>query len=341
MSEGSVTILIPVYNRGKLIRNCLQSVCGQVYENIKILVVDDASTDNTVDVVKEFMDKDPRVHLKQHSVNSGSQSKAMTEAISECDTEFFTWLGSDDEYIPSSISQFVAQMRKYPDRDYISCDLKMVAEGEQPCSLCNSSWPQWNGFYSVDPFAPYSVETYTRCIYNSLCPPFPWNGMWRMSFFKKNKLTWITYQDNTWSPDTLNSLHFFRHGLKVMHYTEFPLIKYNIHEGQDTKTGAIGEQIRCDVTLINAIFEWFSTKVFLDKELSAQDRAIEYLLRLKRLIVDHTSRHPTGLTILEKAVEDVAVNALVFAWDQFKYNIPKKPETEGLLEFFKSKVGHQ
>ena len=53
-----VSIIIPAYNSEKFIRRCLDSVVNQIYKNIEIIVVDDASTDNTEKIIKEYAEKD-------------------------------------------------------------------------------------------------------------------------------------------------------------------------------------------------------------------------------------------------------------------------------------------
>ena len=336
--KGYVTVLIPVYNREVMVVECLKSVCSQVYEQLEIKVVDDASTDNTVEVVKSFMESDPRISLVVHESNSGSQSKAMADTIEQCNTEFFTWLGSDDKYcVANAISQFVSQHEQHLNVDYVSCDLRMTNHSESSCTYCKNVWPNWSGFASSSVNAPlkaFDKISYVRCIYDPLCPPFPWNGMWKTSFFQKHNLTWRTYQGNTWSPDTLNSLYFFSKGMKAMHYNESgPLIQYNLHSGQDTQTGIVREQIRCDVTLINAIFEWYTPEEFLGKHLSEGELHLEYLERLKRLILSHEAQHSDTTTHLAKALEDVALTALCYAWDKLRNQIPSEMHT-----FFKKYV---
>ena len=53
IKEELITIVIPVYNLGKYIRNCLDSVCAQTYKNLEILLIDDGSTDNTLVICRE------------------------------------------------------------------------------------------------------------------------------------------------------------------------------------------------------------------------------------------------------------------------------------------------
>ena len=326
--DGKVTVVVPVYNRESMVGDCVKSIQDQEYTNLKIVVVDDGSTDGTVDVVKALQKSDKRVHLVEHESNTGSMNTALNVAIKKCDTEYFTWLGSDDTYcVTSAIYQLVGQHQQNPKVDYVSCDLKMSQEGHAPCVYCDSAWPNWRGFASVNPLKPYDAQSYTSLVYRSLCPPFPWNGMWKTQFFVDNNITWIEYEGNTWSPDTLNGLHFFAHGMTMTHYNEFPLIAYRMHNTQDTVTGAISEQIRCDITLINAIHEWFSTEVFLGEKLDGDDAHIAYLQRLKELTEHHAARFK-GSDKIAAALSSVAVNALTYMW---KHNLSRD---EDLKSFF-------
>ncbi len=61
--EDLVTVVIPVRNEGATIRRCLESVLAQTHRNLQVVVVDGESTDDTVAIVEEFIDRDPRVEL--------------------------------------------------------------------------------------------------------------------------------------------------------------------------------------------------------------------------------------------------------------------------------------
>ena len=100
-------------------------------------------------------------------------NKALHDSILNCDTEFFTWLGSDDTYIPSAISQLVAQHRLHSSVDYVSYDLKMTEAGKDYCPYCSSAWPNWSGFASMAPFKQFDKQSFVSLVYRSLCPPFP------------------------------------------------------------------------------------------------------------------------------------------------------------------------
>lgn len=315
--NGIVTVVIPTYNRESYIENCVSSVLGQTYTKLEVLVVDDGSTDNTLEILNRIKKTDKRLRIKTHPTNSGSMNKALHGAILECSSEYFTWIGSDDTYATvTAIEQLVETHRSLPDIDYISCNLRMRKQGHNNCPYCENIWPLYSGYSSTHPYdhaslKNYDKTTYVRRIYNTLCPPFPWNGMWKTKFFAQNNITWIEYKGNTWSPDTLNGLHFFRHDMSMHHYNH-GLISYTLHENQDTVTGAVREQIRCDVTLLEAIHEWFEPRVYLETVSESADDP--FLIRLKRLAEGHAARFESSDN-LRDAVAGIAVTALTYAWE--------------------------
>lgn len=63
MQEFKISIVIPVYNRPALVAECLDSVIAQTYHNWECVVVDDCSTDNTMDVLQSYSSKDERIRV--------------------------------------------------------------------------------------------------------------------------------------------------------------------------------------------------------------------------------------------------------------------------------------
>lgn len=90
-----VSVIIPAYNAGEGLRTAIESILLQTWGNLEVLVVDDHSTDNTVEVVKDFMEKDSRVKLLQTPQNSGPYV-ARNIALREATGDFVTINDSDD-----------------------------------------------------------------------------------------------------------------------------------------------------------------------------------------------------------------------------------------------------
>ena len=58
-----VSVLIPTYNSAEFIKDCVESIINQTYKNIEIIIVDDASTDKTFDILKRLAKQDKRIRL--------------------------------------------------------------------------------------------------------------------------------------------------------------------------------------------------------------------------------------------------------------------------------------
>jgi glycosyltransferase involved in cell wall biosynthesis len=107
MNHPKVTIMIPTYNRAKLLKETIESCLMQDYPNLEIVVSDNASTDNTPDIIKEYL-KDERVKYFRQEINiSGEQWEKL---LYEYATGDYGMLLCDDDYITdkSYISQSVS-----------------------------------------------------------------------------------------------------------------------------------------------------------------------------------------------------------------------------------------
>ena len=63
--------VLPVYNVGRYIRNCLDSLEKQTFTDFEVLCIDDCSTDNSVYIIEQYVERDSRFKLIRHSKNSG------------------------------------------------------------------------------------------------------------------------------------------------------------------------------------------------------------------------------------------------------------------------------
>ncbi len=312
-----ITVVVPTYNRLNYLPQCLDSVLSQDVDGLKVVVVDDASTDGSLEYLRGLENTDSRVRIVVNSSNTGSMNKAMQLGIDSCDTEYFTWIGSDDLYLRHDALRIVVEQHALQKEiDYISFDLKFFHGDDvgSICNLCGSVWPKELGMYSVDRNEAYSPISYAYCVYMSFCPPFPWNGVWKTSFFRKNNITWITYMENTWSPDTMNGLYFFSKGMKATHLVGTPLIYYRKHKGQDTVSKYTGQKMRNDITLLYALYEWFDpesfTKLKFQNDLERHLHLLENIMKQLKL----SEKSEVGIGVLE----DCATDALMFMWKKLR-----------------------
>ncbi len=98
----TVSIIIPTYNRAHLVDRAIQSVLDQTYQDFELIVVDDASTDNTEEVVKSFKDKRIRYICLQK--NKGGAA-ARNTGIEASNGEYIAFQDSDDEWLPEKLEK--------------------------------------------------------------------------------------------------------------------------------------------------------------------------------------------------------------------------------------------
>ena len=99
-----VSVIIPTYNRAHLISRAIQSVLDQSYQDFEIIVVDDCSTDNTEEVIREFQEKDERIRYIRHERNKGPAA-ARNSGIKAVKGEYIAFQDSDDEWLPEKLEK--------------------------------------------------------------------------------------------------------------------------------------------------------------------------------------------------------------------------------------------
>ena len=99
MNKKTLTIFTPAYNRGYTIKNCYDSLCRQTNKDFVWLVVDDGSTDNTSELIREWKKKDNGFEIKYVYKANGGMHTAHNTAYEHIDTELNVCIDSDD-YMP-------------------------------------------------------------------------------------------------------------------------------------------------------------------------------------------------------------------------------------------------
>ena len=105
-----VSVVIPSYNSGKFISETLKSVSSQTYEEIEIIVVDDCSTDNTIEIIKKH--NDPRLVLIQLEKNKGV-ANARNVGIANSKGTYIAFVDSDDVWIKDKLKKQIKIMEQY------------------------------------------------------------------------------------------------------------------------------------------------------------------------------------------------------------------------------------
>lgn len=108
-SSPSVSVVIPTFNRARVLSRALSSVLAQTFQDFEVHVIDDGSTDETRRMVGEF--SDPRINTVALPVQGGAAA-ARNKGIEQARGKYVAFLDSDDEYLPSFLEVLVGYMEE-------------------------------------------------------------------------------------------------------------------------------------------------------------------------------------------------------------------------------------
>jgi glycosyltransferase involved in cell wall biosynthesis len=114
---ASVDIAIPCYQHGRFLGDCVASVLAQGIEDLRILIIDNASTDDSPAVARRLAAADPRIDLVLRTANLG-QHASFNEGVDWARGDYFMILCSDDLLAPGSLAPMVAALERHRDAGF-------------------------------------------------------------------------------------------------------------------------------------------------------------------------------------------------------------------------------
>ena len=120
---GLVSVVIPSYNRAYIVAQAIESVLGQSYPNVEVVVIDDGSTDDTRRVVTAFDDRVRYIYQPNAGI-----AVARNSGIAAARGEFVAFLDSDDVWLPWKLEAQLAVLRQRPEVGMIWTDMTAVDE---------------------------------------------------------------------------------------------------------------------------------------------------------------------------------------------------------------------
>lgn len=118
MNNPVVSIIVPVYKNERYLRNCIESVLGQTFQNFEIVLVDDGSPDNCGMICDAYAIRDERV-IVHHKKNEGVSS-ARNDGMKLARGEYLAFLDSDDYWLPTHLEDIIAGFKTYPEAGIVA-----------------------------------------------------------------------------------------------------------------------------------------------------------------------------------------------------------------------------
>ena len=110
MNSKLVSIITPSYNSEKFISETIKSVLNQTYKNWEMLITDDGSTDNSIEIIRILSEKDPRIKL--FSIKNSGPAVARNNSIKHAKGSYLAFLDSDDLWMPEFLSTSISHILK-------------------------------------------------------------------------------------------------------------------------------------------------------------------------------------------------------------------------------------
>jgi len=130
-TKPKVSIGLPVYNGAQYLRFALASLGEQDYSNFELLISDNASTDNSVEICLEYAQRDCRIKLYRNETNIGA-AQNFNRLFQLSSSPYFMWAAHDDLWEPNFISKCVAALEKHPSVALCSSDVRFIDQSGQP-----------------------------------------------------------------------------------------------------------------------------------------------------------------------------------------------------------------
>lgn len=129
MGEKLLTVLMPVYNGEKFLRESIDSVLSQTYSEFEFLIIDDGSTDTSPDIIRKYAAWDSRIHVITNPQNCGV-TKSLNIALDHVNTEYLARMDADDICLPFRFAKQLEVMEGNRDIGVCGSFMKALGEGK-------------------------------------------------------------------------------------------------------------------------------------------------------------------------------------------------------------------
>lgn len=160
-----ISIVLPVYNGEKYLRESIESVLSQTYSNWELLILDDCSSDESPAIAKEYEAADRRIHYFRNEQNL-QLPRNLNRGFSLAQGEYLTWTSDDNRYRPQALERMAAVLDSDPDVQLVfaSCRIIDAAGKEVEYLSVSPRSPDWVvGTNSVG-----ACFLYTRLVYQQI-----------------------------------------------------------------------------------------------------------------------------------------------------------------------------
>lgn len=147
MEEVKFSVLVPAY-KGKYLRECIDSVLSQTYNNFELIIVNDASPEQLKSIVKSFNDN--RIHYYENKQNTGALDVVdnWNKCLSYAEGDYVICMGDDDRLSPNCLEEYSKIIKKYPGLGVYHAGTQIIDENSRPITFTEKR-PEYESVYSL------------------------------------------------------------------------------------------------------------------------------------------------------------------------------------------------
>ena len=168
--DDLISVIVPCCNSEKFIKKCLHSIMRQSYENLEIICIDDASTDNTVKIIHSLQEVDPRIRLLVNEQNQGI-SLVRNRGMAEAAGKYIGFIDADDFVDPDFYGRLLQAAHK--------------TGAEIITTATSAEWPNKKKIWSGKPGVYQKFADKLMAIRIGTC----WNKLYLTDFLRRNELS--------------------------------------------------------------------------------------------------------------------------------------------------------
>lgn len=147
MAKPQISVIIPVYNSGALVDETIQSVINQTFTDWELLLIDDGSDDQSIQIVRQYAKKDSRIFLSQRNRMPKGPSTCRNLGLEMARSPFIVFLDADDLFANTALEQRLQMMKSKPDHDFMVFKAETFHNTPGDTGVISNIYPQAGSSY--------------------------------------------------------------------------------------------------------------------------------------------------------------------------------------------------
>lgn len=290
-----VSVIIPVYNVENYLRKCLDSLVNQTLKDIEIIVVNDGTTDNSQEIINEYVKKYPKKVVSIIQENGG-QGAARNTCLLHAKGEYIGYVDSDD-YVEENMYEELYKKAKEEDSDIVICGNNVVKENYELFSKEDVDKEFLLGKMAV------------------------WNKIYKKNIIVDNK---IQFRSKVWYEDLDFTMKVYFSSKKIS-YVDKPLYNYLLREGSTMNNNNIKRNLEL-IEAFDSLIDYCKDKKIYNK---AKDE-IEFLciyhmyIFATTRVLNTNNKYKDKIEIINKFKNYINSNFPNFKQNKYLYLLPKR-----------------